>query len=63
MPTNLSVGTNPESVRHARLTASRLRHVVDKFIAPFILEVAMPQCNYFYHRIVYIDVPQSANKS
>jgi len=27
MPTNFSVGTNPESVRHASLAASRLRHI------------------------------------
>ena len=63
MSTNCSVDTNPESVRHARLATSRLRHTVDKSNAPFILEVVIPQCNYFYHRTVHIDAPQSANES
>ena len=63
MSTDFSVDTNPESVKHASLAASRLRHMVDKFIAPFFLEVATLQCNYFYHRIVYVDAPQSANES
>ena len=60
MYTNFSVDTNPENLRHVRPAAWC---VVDKLIAPFILEVVMLQCNYFYHRIAYLDVPRSANET